>query len=71
MMPPTMKVFTWRCTCGIRIKVLADLDTDAVTAKSIVKCPRCNDQQTVTASKVISVVQDYEAVRPKASSRPD
>jgi len=53
-------VFSWRCKCGIRIKVIGETQKRNPTATSLVKCPRCNDEQTVTASNIISVVQDTD-----------
>jgi hypothetical protein len=65
MMMPVMKIFTWRCKCGIRIKVLADSDNETSMVESIINCPRCNDPQAVKASNVISVTQDREeTIRP-------
>jgi hypothetical protein len=60
-------VFSWRCKCGARVKVLGETDAANPTAKSTVKCPGCNDPQTLVVSKVVSVVQEEdESLRAKA-----
>jgi hypothetical protein len=48
------------------LKVVGESDKDNASAKSTVKCPRCNEQQIVAASNIISVIQDREeAIRIK------
>ena len=46
---------SWRCKCGIRLKVLTTLDPSKPTDQLPVKCPHCGDQQTVYGYEVISI----------------
>jgi hypothetical protein len=55
-------VFSWRCKCGLRIKVVGEIDRDNPTAKSKVKCPRCNFEQIIAASRVLSVTRDQDEI---------
>jgi len=56
-------VATWRCKCGIRIKVTAEIDTNAPLKTQVATCPHCGDGQTVYADKIITVRQDTLEVR--------
>jgi hypothetical protein len=55
-------VFVWRCKCGIRIKVVGETSKSDPTAKAVVKCPECGDEQIIAASKVVSVTQDKDEI---------
>jgi hypothetical protein len=53
-------VFSWRCKCGIRVKVIGETEGDNRTARTAVKCPGCDEEQILRASRVISVLQENE-----------
>jgi ribosomal protein S27E len=52
------KVSTWRCKCGVRIKVVTEHDPKTPGDKIEVKCPSCGDKQMVYGSKVISLTKE-------------
>jgi hypothetical protein len=51
-------VASWRCKCGIRVKVLAEADPSQPPATQIACCPNCGDPQTVEGDKIVSVTED-------------
>jgi hypothetical protein len=53
-------VAAWRCDCGIRIKVIGEIEAHHALASSIAECPRCGDQQLVYASQIVSVSEDVD-----------
>jgi hypothetical protein len=55
-------VFSWRCKCGVRVKVVGETDSDNPTAKTTVICPSCADEQIIGASKVLSVTKDEDEI---------
>lgn len=65
-MPPAMttSVSTWRCKCGVRIKVVAEMDiaemdiADETTI--VVKCPRCGEAQVISAERLVAVSTDSD-----------
>ena len=63
-MPAVMitTVFTWRCKCGVRVKVIGEVAKVDPTSKAVVKCPKCGEEQTIAASKVISVTRDKDEI---------
>jgi len=48
-------VSTWRCKCGVRVKVVAEVDHDTPTATVIAACPNCKDRQVVYARRIVEV----------------
>jgi hypothetical protein len=60
-------VSTWRCKCGIRIKVIGE--SDPANAGQTVKaaCPKCGDEQVINAMKLVSITTDNE--QPEISDR--
>ena len=51
-------VASWRCKCGIRVKVLAEVDPSQPPATQIASCPKCGDSQSVEGDKIVSVTED-------------
>jgi hypothetical protein len=55
-------VFSWRCKCGLSIRVIGETERASPTVKSTVRCPSCNDEQIIAASNVISVTRDQDEI---------
>jgi hypothetical protein len=54
-------VSTWRCQCGISVKVVGEHDGQSKPPPTqSATCPKCGDKQTVYADKIISVIDDSE-----------
>jgi hypothetical protein len=51
-------VATWRCKCGVSVKVVAEADEQKPTSTVVATCPDCGDKQTVHAYRIISVTND-------------
>jgi hypothetical protein len=51
-------IASWRCKCGIRVKVLAEADPSQPPATQIASCPKCGDSQSVQGDKIVSVTED-------------
>jgi hypothetical protein len=64
-------VASWRCKCGIRVKVLSQVDPSQPPATQVASCPNCGDSQTVEGDKIISVTQDISDGSPAFSSKHD
>jgi len=48
-------VSIWRCKCGVRIKVISDLDRDHPSETREVACPKCGHKQKVHGQTIVSV----------------
>jgi len=59
---------SWRCKCGIRVKVLSQVDPSQPPATRIASCPNCGDSQTVEGDKIVSVTEDISDVSPAFDS---
>src|SRR5262249_32889772 len=59
---------SWRCKCGIRVKVLSQVDPSQPTATRIASCSNCGDSQTVEGDKIVSVTEDISDVSPAFDS---
>jgi hypothetical protein len=46
-------VSVWRCKCGIRIKVVTDVDLDKPMQTVSVFCPTCHDEQILSGHTVL------------------
>jgi len=57
-------VASWRCKCGIRVKVLADVDPSQPPATQIASCPKCGDSQSIEGDKIVSVTEDISDASP-------
>jgi hypothetical protein len=51
-------IASWRCKCGIRVKVLAEADPSQPPAKQVATCPNCGESQAIQADKIVSVTED-------------
>jgi hypothetical protein len=42
-------VAVWRCKCGLRVKVVAEADTNQPPSREVVaSCPKCGEPRSVT-----------------------
>ena len=52
-------VATWRCKCGIGLKVITETDrarmADIAELKVVVACPRCQSEQILFAHRIVSI----------------
>jgi hypothetical protein len=56
-----MTVATWRCKCGMRIKVVAEIEKERpITATATASCPDCGETQAIYAHRVVSVTSEKE-----------
>jgi hypothetical protein len=56
-MPPgmTKRVTMWRCKCGVRVKVVTEMDIEDPTTTVIIKCPLCGDAQVISADQLVAL----------------
>jgi len=54
-------VSTWRCKCGVRIKVVAEAHENKPAATQTAVCPSCGDEQAVYGEKIISITAEKDA----------
>jgi len=50
-------VSLWRCTCGTRVKVVAETDSTP-SAHVDAACPGCGETQAIRAARIITVTED-------------
>jgi hypothetical protein len=62
-------VVSWRCKCGIRVKVVAEADPSQPPATQIASCPNCGDSQTIEGDKIVSVTEDIFDASPRVDSK--
>jgi len=53
-------VALWRCKCGMRVKVVAEADSNRPLATQVALCPKCGEPRFIHAEKIISVIQESE-----------
>ena len=64
-------VASWRCKCGIRVKVVAEVDPSQPPARQVAACPNCGESRNVQADKIISVTEDISEASPAFDSKHD
>jgi len=57
-------IASWRCKCGIRLKVLAEADPSQSPAAQVALCSNCGEPQTVQRDKIVSVTQGIPDTSP-------
>jgi hypothetical protein len=57
-MPLLKTVATWRCQCGIGIKVVGETDRTKPVSLQMAACPNCGFQQAIYVDEIISVTDD-------------
>jgi hypothetical protein len=50
-------VAVWRCKCGMRVKVLAEADSNGPPSTQVASCPKCGASQVIHAEKILSVTE--------------
>jgi hypothetical protein len=51
-------VAVWRCKCGLRVKVVAEADTNQPPSREVVaSCPKCGEARILHAEKILSVTE--------------
>jgi len=50
-------VAVWRCKCGMRMKALAEADSDKSSTTQVVSCPKCGASKVIHAEKILSVTE--------------
>ena len=51
-------VAVWRCKCGLRVKVVAEADTNQPPSREVVaSCPKCGEPRILHAEKIVSVTE--------------
>jgi hypothetical protein len=51
---------TWRCKCGVRVKVISQTPQDRPSATQTAACPKCGDSQLVYGETILSITVDEE-----------
>ena len=53
-------VSSWRCRCGVSLKVVAEGNANPQTATdtAVVTCPRCQHEERIFANRIISVTEE-------------
>jgi hypothetical protein len=51
-------VSTWRCKCGITIKVTGETIRNKAVTPQMAKCPNCGFQQTVDVDRILTITDD-------------
>jgi hypothetical protein len=59
-------VASWRCKCGIRVKVIGEAHSTRASATQIASCPSCGHRHPIHADKIISVTEDMSEGSPPA-----
>jgi len=54
-------VATWRCKCGARIAVRAEIDRERPLRETVIaSCPDCGDTQAIQAHRIVEVTIEKE-----------
>jgi hypothetical protein len=51
-------VSTWRCKCGVRVKVVGEAEQDKPSATVTATCPHCGDSQLIYTDRIISITTE-------------
>ena len=51
-------IASWRCKCGIRVKVVAEADPSQPPATQTAVCPNCGESRAIQGDKLVSVTED-------------
>jgi len=53
-------VSSWRCQCGVSLKVVAEGNANPKTATetALVTCPRCRHEERIFANRIVSVTEE-------------
>jgi hypothetical protein len=56
----------WRCKCGVRIKVVSEIDENKLRATALASCPSCNELQMMNATRIIAISHETIETLPDA-----
>jgi hypothetical protein len=60
-------VSTWRCTCGVRVKVVSEVDENKPRATALASCPNCNEPHMMNANRIIAISHQTIETLPNGS----
>jgi hypothetical protein len=60
-------IASWKCKCGVRVKVVSETDRSRPSEKITVSCPDCGDQQIIDTHRIVSVTAEYGGLFEQAS----
>ena len=60
-------VSVWRCKCGVRVKVVAELDENKPRATAFTSCPNCNELHMLNAKTIVLVSHQTIETLPNGS----
>ena len=60
-------VSTWRCKCGVRVKVVSQVDENKPRATALASCPNCNEPQMMNANRIIAISHQTIETLPNGS----
>jgi Zn finger protein HypA/HybF involved in hydrogenase expression len=62
----TTEVATWRCKCGVTVKVITEADRSRIIEdRHEAQCPNCGDAQTVYADRILEVTMYNDQTAPQ------
>jgi hypothetical protein len=64
-------VSIWRCTCGVSVKVVCELDENKPRATALASCPNCNEVHMMNANRIIAISHQTIETLPDASEVED
>ena len=64
-------VSTWRCKCGVRVKVVSEVDENTPRATVLASCPNCNELHMMNANRIIAISHQTIETLPDGSDVED
>jgi hypothetical protein len=58
-------ISTWRCKCGVRVKVVSQTPKAEPTAAGKATCPNCGDSQVIYGKTILSITTENDAEVPE------
>jgi hypothetical protein len=53
-------VALWRCKCGVRVKVVAEAESNRPPSTQVAISPKCGDTRFIEAEKITSITEVIE-----------
>jgi len=63
-------ISSWRCKCGVNIKVEGEYERARPLATSIAQCPKCGDRQVIYSGRIITTIVEEAVARPPKAEAP-